>query len=332
MVYLTVRIGFRYYIGRENIKRVVFTVLPLLFFFVIPAVAQESLTITTYYPAPIGRYREVRSGRIAIGPTYHNPGAHPWSNSNPPLAQEISQDADFIVERAVGVGTYQPLRLFHVDQARSTASHISLFDNSDALIGPWTNRIGYAYNGTLAASLDVSGVTTNNNPVLSQFAIDLAGTTGTDFVVDPSGNAGLRTPTRQAPGNSNSGSLAVNDVFIRKTYQWLSQMTGSSTVYHMHIADHSVAGNPAKVNNPVFLYFELPLPGVDPSTVDPSQPFTWQNTPFASKPYAIFGRQSWSDETVPQWAIWRNLLAEPVDSSTMSRSTSGYYLIIGEGK
>ncbi len=73
--------------------------------------SQETLTITTYYPAPFGVYNEMRSKRMAVGPNYYDQAQYPsnvgaWAD--PLDANEIGYYADLIVQRHLGVGTHYP--------------------------------------------------------------------------------------------------------------------------------------------------------------------------------------------------------------------------------
>jgi hypothetical protein len=83
---------------------------------VISIYAQETLTITTYYPSPEGSYREIRSTRMAIGDTWMNSATYPWdTDGGAPEGTEIQQDADLIVEGNVGIGTTNPTEKLEVD-------------------------------------------------------------------------------------------------------------------------------------------------------------------------------------------------------------------------
>ncbi len=68
----------------------------LFVFFLVPFVclAQEQITITTYYPAPFGIYREVRADQLAVGTAYR--------------ASALS-DGMLIVADRVGIGTATPV-------------------------------------------------------------------------------------------------------------------------------------------------------------------------------------------------------------------------------
>ncbi|UCB56699.1 MAG: hypothetical protein JSV30_05715 [Candidatus Omnitrophota bacterium] len=68
----------------------------------------EEITLTTYYPAPYGIYRQMRAQRMAIGDGYYNAATYPWDAGGSLDPNEISQDADLVIEGNVGIGTLQP--------------------------------------------------------------------------------------------------------------------------------------------------------------------------------------------------------------------------------
>ena len=72
---------------------------------------EESITITTYYPAPYGVYREMRAKRMAIGDTYYDSSEYCWEGF---CTTAIDPDADLIVEGNVGIGTAEPGAKLHV--------------------------------------------------------------------------------------------------------------------------------------------------------------------------------------------------------------------------
>ncbi len=54
----------------------------------------ENITITTYYPAPYGVYKEIRADQMSVGSTYRT---------------KTLSDGDLIVEGNVGIGTPAPV-------------------------------------------------------------------------------------------------------------------------------------------------------------------------------------------------------------------------------
>ncbi len=81
-----------------------------------PSAFAEDITITTYYPAPYGVYKEMRSKRMAIGDTYYDGGDYCWEGS-PNCTNDIDADADLIIEGNVGIGTASPSSGLKLDVA-----------------------------------------------------------------------------------------------------------------------------------------------------------------------------------------------------------------------
>jgi len=78
-----------------------------LSFLFLPVFAEDTLTITTYYPSPYGVYRELRAKRIAIGDDYIQGGTYDWESTDSD-GGEIDYAADLVVEGNVGIGTSSP--------------------------------------------------------------------------------------------------------------------------------------------------------------------------------------------------------------------------------
>ncbi|UCC95551.1 MAG: hypothetical protein JSW40_02075 [Candidatus Omnitrophota bacterium] len=74
-------------------------------FFSVCAFSQEELTITTYYPAPYGVYKELRSQRMAIGDNYIDTSQYCWEGA---CKTPINPDADLVLQGNVGIGTINP--------------------------------------------------------------------------------------------------------------------------------------------------------------------------------------------------------------------------------
>lgn len=69
--------------------------------------AQETLTISTYYPSPYGSYGELRSQKVAIGDNYTDGAQYCWTGT---CTNTIDTNADLVVEGSVGIGTVTPQR------------------------------------------------------------------------------------------------------------------------------------------------------------------------------------------------------------------------------
>ena len=88
-------------------KSLLILIFTLLFSnYYLPSFTKE-ITITTYYPSPVGIYKELRAKRMAIGDNYYNPSGYPWDS-------KIPSDADLVVEGKVGIGTNDPEKELHV--------------------------------------------------------------------------------------------------------------------------------------------------------------------------------------------------------------------------
>ena len=75
----------------------VFSFFTLLFLVTISSVlAEESITITTYYPSPYGSYKELSAYRMKIGATYSA------------TAMTDADNGNLIVEGLVCIGTSNP--------------------------------------------------------------------------------------------------------------------------------------------------------------------------------------------------------------------------------
>ncbi|OGX30618.1 MAG: hypothetical protein A3D27_01435 [Omnitrophica WOR_2 bacterium RIFCSPHIGHO2_02_FULL_46_37] len=74
---------------------------------------EETLTLTTYYPAPYGVYNEMRAKRMAVGDNYYSGSAYPWDTGGGCAGNEIC-NADLVVQGNVGIGTTSPSRRLHV--------------------------------------------------------------------------------------------------------------------------------------------------------------------------------------------------------------------------
>ncbi|RLI90208.1 MAG: hypothetical protein DRO95_06610, partial [Candidatus Altiarchaeales archaeon] len=89
-------------------KQIFFILILFTLIFTLPGIAQKkSITITTYYPAPYGVYREIRSQKMAIGDNYSDPSQHCWLGGSCPFP-DIDEDADLVVEGNVGIGETEP--------------------------------------------------------------------------------------------------------------------------------------------------------------------------------------------------------------------------------
>ena len=94
----------------------------------------QELTITTYYPSPVGIYKELRAKRMAIGDNYYNPSSYCWEGS---CTTSIDDNADLVVEGRVGIGTNDPEKELHV--AGDTKIENDLNVDGGVAVGDVTN-------------------------------------------------------------------------------------------------------------------------------------------------------------------------------------------------
>ncbi|MDD5583864.1 MAG: hypothetical protein PHV55_02250 [Candidatus Omnitrophica bacterium] len=90
--------------------------------------ASETITISTYYPAPYGVYEELRAQRVAIGEDYLDGSQYCWS-PNTCTEQINATTTDLVVQGNVGIGTVMPAQKLHIykggmilDAGESTSS------------------------------------------------------------------------------------------------------------------------------------------------------------------------------------------------------------------
>jgi hypothetical protein len=120
--------------------------------------AEDSITITTYYPSPYGVYRELRSQRMAIGDNYIQGGTYDWEVSDGD-GKEIDYRADLVVEGNVGIGTVNPQPKIKVD-VRSDR----LTDGSFAIAG-------YGYNGNGGVAIRGHGYATEGSGTATNYGL-----------------------------------------------------------------------------------------------------------------------------------------------------------------
>ncbi len=172
-----------------------------------PALAQETITLTTYYPAPFGVYQELRSRRMAIGNTYVQQSVYPWATVTPPPAGQISQDADLVVEGNVGIGTIDPgIYQLKVRGGNNNALYLDN-DGSQYTAAYWANDGniggGAQFDGT-NTKFRIVAIGANNSLRLGTQAMDRV-------TIDTSGNVGIGTtsPTEKLEIAGNAGTDGI---------------------------------------------------------------------------------------------------------------------------
>ncbi len=91
---------------KNALTSLVLTVELILSFGVLSRLAYgETITLTTYYPSPLGVYKELRAEKIGIGENYYDAKEYCWEGN---CDTTIDEDADLVVEGKVGIGTVEP--------------------------------------------------------------------------------------------------------------------------------------------------------------------------------------------------------------------------------
>jgi hypothetical protein len=79
--------------------------------------AQETLTITTYYPAPFGIYQRMATNTLGVG---DNDGSGVVDAADSPNSAVIGQSGDIWISGDVGIGTTSPTGKLHIRENAAT--------------------------------------------------------------------------------------------------------------------------------------------------------------------------------------------------------------------
>ena len=162
----------------------------------------EEIKISTYYPAPYGVYVELRAQKMAIGSDYYNPATHNWLTTSP---NEISADADLVVQRQLCVGTHSP-------EDNTGSDYYTLEVESELSTGirllgkgrDWTTLTIEAAGPLLASGnpgllfrhkggMDKWRIYSNNDAFAMRFMAMNNATERDVFTIDQNGNVGMGT-------------------------------------------------------------------------------------------------------------------------------------------
>jgi hypothetical protein len=226
-------------VGIVSIFLVLFIFLPLGF-------AQESITISTYYPTPFGSYRQLRTQRQAIGSTYFDPAQYPWDDDGTIIGNEIPQDVDFIAEGDVGIGSYQP-NLTGADRELTISSNDQsalALQGAASNQGDLISQISFFNDVDENASIDSHRGRNAASGTLSFYTSD-SGTLGERMRISQGRNVGIGTAVLDitSPANNlSSGNLNLNDLYLESISTWASTLSplnwGDLEVTHVSGSNH----------------------------------------------------------------------------------------------
>ncbi len=283
---------------------------------------RERIPLTTYYPAAIAVFDELRIERAAIGPTYSDPTQYCWAPDVCP--NQISADTVLIVEGDTGIGTHAPDGRLEVDYNGSNGSATLVLDDStDPSTDPWDNSISFQKQGTELTRLGIDGThdSSIDTTTFDGFGIDISNTTHEpDFRINPEGSVSVGSLTGDlTPDKDGDGYLNVNDIYLESQGQWLSDLLGgggsgggSFTVYKFN-----GNGNDAlRMANPVVLVGDIVHSG------DTAR-FSWNNTPFSQAPDVVIASQpAYLFGTAPDSAgIDQGVILDPISDAFINGST-----------
>jgi hypothetical protein len=195
-------------------------VISFAFLLIFPGIilAEETITITTYYPSPYGVYREMRAKRIAIGDTYYDAAEIPWEETDGD-GGIIDYLADLVVEGNVGIGTTNPETRLEITGNDSYGVGIKL--NPTAAGG----GIWWLFAPTTSAGADRAGhLDFTTGTTLSDIRIGI-GTTSVPLKL-----------TVRSPSSSNGAALFTNasysNVFSILPHSGITYL--SSGIYYLN--------------------------------------------------------------------------------------------------
>jgi hypothetical protein len=200
--------------------------------------AQETVTLSTYYTSPRGLYQELRSQVAAVGPTYSDPIAHPWDDGLNLTDDEIPQATDFVVEGNAGIGTHQPNLTgagVELTVSSSAATGVSLKGHTQTQDTAFSG-LSFFSDSEENASIRARRSANDDSGWLS-FYTRKSGTPTEALRISLRGNLSLDATTLQTTSptnNSSTANVTVNDIYLRSVDSWVSgggSGGGGVTVY-----------------------------------------------------------------------------------------------------
>jgi hypothetical protein len=150
--------------------------------------AEEQVWITTYYPSPVGVYRELRAHYMTIGQNYANVTQYGWI---PPCMTLLDWLTSFIIQGRVGIGTHNPSAPLEIVWSPFSPPAYRFFGT---MYGTWSEVI------RLNTTLPMPGESSNASITFRQ-ANGLMG-----FQTNPGAGTGLRGfyVVDETPGNEHN--------------------------------------------------------------------------------------------------------------------------------
>lgn len=118
-----------------------FKILIFLFLTVNLYAKEENLTLTTYYPSPIGVYKELRSQRLIVGNNYYQNSTIGWENGK---INQISNQTNVVIEGNVGIGNFNPRAQLEVSQDAIIGGNMTVNGNVGIGTSPSSARLTVA--------------------------------------------------------------------------------------------------------------------------------------------------------------------------------------------
>lgn len=169
-------------------------ILLFLVFMISFAFAQEQITITTYYPSPVGSYRELRTLRFAVGT--NAAVAMPGTDGEARIGNNL------IVDGNVGIGVPNTAARLDVQgRAQFGTNDVNLIDSLGQITG---------INSTNFATLNGSALTDLNASNLASGTVPSARVSGGYTGITAVGTLGSLTVT----GDVNSNGIVTNGIGI----------------------------------------------------------------------------------------------------------------------
>ncbi|MDD5155700.1 MAG: tail fiber domain-containing protein [Candidatus Omnitrophica bacterium] len=212
----------------------------LAFFVAFPSflfAADESITVTTYYPSPYGVYREMRAQRMAVGDNYVQGSSYCWDGT---CTTTINADADLVVEGNVGIGTTNPVTKLDVRESGNQINIDADGTGTNYSGYPLTlNRSGSSADGTLMhgayvdnatyywgqthSSFGSRGVNFSYGTGISFYADSVSTTKNSSFTpaermrITNAGNVGIGTTNPVAQLQVHGAGGATNQIRVSNT-------------------------------------------------------------------------------------------------------------------